>query len=286
MIVIRKRIKKTHCIACAISQRHKKPCDCTGIADLYLSAIQECRDTFANVYHEECSPYSELSWAFSRIIGTEPKDHVPASRWHNALCYVSANDVLDFNKWSKSVLELHIGCLQRAIADCDKQTYRYSSCYWFSAPDLEHETTAYIDREIKRVYPNVRRNTKRYKELFERVRVKARKLTADRLIQSATSELVKVQVRVADDTAEADKVRAKAYDLEQTSTWVLKLCPESGERIGAETRAMLDALLAHARQIEWRLAGDVEMIQEHIAEMTRVKDSADNSEVLPEGKGE
>ena len=44
--------------------------------ETYLDAIQECRDTFANVYHEPTTPYTELSWALSRVMGLDPKEHV------------------------------------------------------------------------------------------------------------------------------------------------------------------------------------------------------------------
>src|SRR3990167_9401262 len=239
--------------------------------DIYLAALEECKDVFARVHHEETTPYTLLSWALSRVIGTEPKDHVPSSRWHNALCVVSDRDVADYATWSKAAFDLHMAQLAEAADNCRLETYRYQSCSYVSLPDLEHETTAFVDREIKRVYPTVRRKTKRWRELVDSVQVKARKLTAKSLIARMSSQRDRLAQTVASDKQKADKVRAVAYELEQASVWALKLCPERANELGEATRNMLDVRLAHAAKIERRMAGDLETIETFIAEMTEIE---------------
>ena len=241
--------------------------------EIYLAALEECKDVFARVHHEETTPYTLLSWALSRVIGTEPKDHVPSSRWHNALCVVSDRDVADYATWSKAAFDLHMAQLAEAADNCRLETYRYcyQSCSYMSLPDLEHETTAFIDKEIKRVYPAVRRNTKRWRELVASVQVKSRKLTALSLIARMESKRYPLVQTVASDKREADKVRAVAYELEQASSWALKLCPDRLAELGAATRNMLDARLAHAAKIEQRMAGDLETIETFIAKMTEIE---------------
>lgn len=238
--------------------------------EVYLDAITECRDTFANVYHEPTTPYTELSWALSRVMGLEPKDHVPASRWHNPLCMVQANQVEDFELWAKLVLDAHLGQLKHVTDKWKLETYRYQSCSYVSLPDLETETTTFLDREIKRVYPTVRRNTKRYKELVESVRDKARKLTAESLKSRMQAQHDRLKASVDGDKREADKVRAVAYELETASTWVTRLGLDS-EQLGSATRDMLDAALAHAARIENRLSYELEKIETFMAESEGLK---------------
>ena len=232
----------------------------------YLAAILECRDTFANVYHELTTPYTELSWALSRVMGLDPAQHVPASRWHNALCMVQANQVEDFDLWSNAVLHAHLDQLKYVTDKWKLETYRYQSCAYVSLPDLEQETTAYIDREIKRAYPTVRRNTKRYKELANSVKDKARPLTAGSLKARMQAQFDRLKASVDSDKHEADKVRSVAYELEMASTWVLALGLES-EQLGQATRAMLDSAFAHASSIENRLRYELDKIQTFMVEM-------------------
>src|SRR3990167_7940561 len=237
---------------------------------VYLAALEECKDVFTNIYHEETTPYTLLSWGLSRVIGIDPAQHVPASRWHNALCYVSDKDVLEYDIWAKAVFDLHMAQLAKAEC-CGLEYYRYQSCSYVSLPDLEQETTAYIDLEIKRVYPAVRRNTKRFKDLAESVQVKARKLTAKYLIARMESQRDRLAQTAASDKLQADKVRVVAYELEQASAWVLKLCPERSEELGEATRNMLDARLAHAAKIERRMTWDLERIETFMAAMTEIE---------------
>src|SRR3990167_1389282 len=240
---------------------------------VYLAALEECKDVFTNIYHEETTPYTLLSWGLSRVIGIDPAQHVPASRWHNALCYVSDKDVLEYDIWAKAAFDLHMAQMAKAAYNCRLESYRYQSCSYVSLPDLEQETTAYIDREIKRAYPAVRRNAKRFKDLAESVQVKARKITAKSLIARMESQRDRLAQTAASDKLQADKVRAVAYELEQASAWALKLCPERSEELGEATRNMLDARLAHAAKIERRMTWDLERIETFMAAMTEIERS-------------
>ena len=217
----------------------------------YENGVNEARIYFRDVLKEEITPYTELSWGLSRVIGVDPKLHIPASRWHNALCCVQAAQVMDYALWSKAVLRLHLDQMKTACS----QTCYYESTYGYLAratTDIVCATELFIDRSIKGSYPKVRRNTKRWLSLASSVREKAERIIRYQAIETAKSELSIATDRLKQAEAKAAKIRAQIEDFEQASWWVIKLCPEATEQIDTATREMRAVLKivahGHTRQ--------------------------------------
>jgi hypothetical protein len=188
-----------------------------------MQAIYEQGERKAEVrFGAECRPFDRAIWGMAEVMRAagrdlpddwqEPGSKFSAfvSRWHFPLAGAQAGDTLD--RWRKEFpwaasmgLKRESSTIYYAMGALTLDEARWAAAAINDPEFLAKQADALLDREIKRAFPKVRRNTKKYRELADSKREQAIAMEREDAIERFKRKLHSAEEFVNRQLKELDK---------------------------------------------------------------------------------
>lgn len=192
----------------------------------------------------ETRDFDRAIWGMTEVIRAGGRDVEPmdvANRWHYPLASADKNHLFErWQSWFASVVadsvkaELPFECRGLMDGRDTRNWWRFRNAQnavdaLNSSAVIDKKAADLIDSEIKRKFPKVRRNTKKWNELADSVREKAKGFVREDLRRSAETQLAQLDewMNSAEERRERDSITQTADGKAARAADMLAIDPDN-----------------------------------------------------------